>query len=91
MEYFIRLVRSTSVATLDQGVQATEITNYRQERGAALARAKASAFRHIAGESYLVPSATSGGASALAEGRAAAAGARDQERQDQRVAAGRTC
>ena len=36
--------------------------DYRQARGAALAKSKPKAFRHIAGDTYLVPSASSTGA-----------------------------
>jgi transposase len=36
--------------------------DYRQERGLALAKNKAPRFRHVAGDTYLVPSATSTGA-----------------------------
>jgi transposase len=39
-----------------------EAVDHRQERGLALAKGKGKAFRHIAGDTYLVPSASSTGA-----------------------------
>src|SRR5262245_38466433 len=40
-------------------VTTSTTVDYRQARGAALAQSKANAFRHIAGDTYLVPSASS--------------------------------
>jgi len=52
--------RRPNVATLDSG-QAVVIDNPRQARGLALAKTKAKSFRQIAGDTYLVPSATTAG------------------------------
>src|SRR5262249_48925657 len=54
------LTLDANVDTLYRMTDAAKV-DYRQERGAMLAKSRAKAFKHIAGDTYLVPSATATG------------------------------